>query len=521
MIKHYNLRLLAFMCIVTTLGFVSSCEKKNDVEDDRVALHSFGPTGAMHGDTIKFIGRNLNKVTAVNFTGATVEQSAFIQQTYEVILVKVPQQAEMGYVTLKTPDGDIISKTRFNLNVPVSITSVTTEARPGANITIRGEFLNWVQSVTFTRNIVVDTFVSRSLTELVLKVPENAQTGTLMLSTGGTEPMEIITENNLVVTLPVATGISPNPIKHADNLTITGTNLDLAKGIIFTGVPAAVTSFVSQTPTQLVVKVPGGARQGKVTLVAASGVTTETTAQLTMILPAVTAITPNPVAQEGTVTITGSNLNLVNAIGFTGVANKVTTFVSQSPTQIVVNVPKGALKGKLTLSIVNSTVVVESTQVLDLLGGLAPLVDFAAAAAIYTDGLKNGFENWSYTDVKEFNSTANVRQGTMSVRGGYGTLDNTKLYQGLTFHHNDGISTTGYTMLEFSVFGEPGTGGKKLNMVINGNYTNPPQVTIVEGEWSTFQVPLSTLGNPNPLKELVLQSAGWYGVIHVDHVGLR
>jgi hypothetical protein len=520
MIKHYNLRLLSLICIVMTLGFISSCEKKNDADNGVVALHSFGPTGAMHGDTIKFLGTNLNKVTAINFTGATVEQSAFIQQTYELILVKVPAQAEMGYVTLKTPDGDIVTKTRFNLNVPVSITSVTTEARPGQNITIKGQFLNWVNSVTFTRNIVVDTFVSRSLTELVVKVPEKAQTGTLMLSTGGTEPMEIITENSLIVTLPVATGISPNPIKHADNLTITGTNLDLAKGIIFTGVPAAVTAFVSQTPTQIVVKVPGGARLGKLTLVAASGVTTETSAQLAMILPAVTGITPNPVAQEGTITITGTNLNLVSSVGFTGVANKVTAFVSQSPTQIVVNVPKGALKGKLTLGVVNSTVVVESDQVLDLLGGLPPLADFSSTGAIYTDALHNGFQNWSYADVKDFSSTANVRQGAMSIKGGYGTVK-PELYQGLTFHHNTGISTTGYTTLEFSVFGEAGTGGKKLNMVINGNYTNPPQVTIVQGEWSTFSVPLSTLGSPNPLTELVLQAAGWSGVIHVDHVGLR
>jgi len=63
-----------------------------------------------------------------------------------------------------------------------------------------------------------------------------------------------------------------------------------------------------------------------------------------------------------------------------------------------------------------------------------------------------------------------------------------------------------------------------LSVVVNGNYSTPPQVTIVEGEWTTFNVPLSSLGNPAPaavINEIVLQSAGWTGTIHIDHVGFR
>jgi hypothetical protein len=75
--------------------------------------------------------------------------------------------------------------------------------------------------------------------------------------------------------------------------------------------------------------------------------------------------------------------------------------------------------------------------------------------------------------------------------------------------------------LEFSVFGTTGTGGKNLNVVVNSGYTNPPQVTIIEGEWSTFTVNLSAVGSPANLTEVVFQSAGWSGVIFIDHVGLR
>ncbi|RYE28899.1 MAG: hypothetical protein EOP42_15685, partial [Sphingobacteriaceae bacterium] len=68
---------------------------------------------------------------------------------------------------------------------------------------------------------------------------------------------------------PFATGITPNPVKHAQNLTITGKDLDLTKKLIFPGVSTPVTAFVSQSATQLVVQVPGAATKGKLIFEAA------------------------------------------------------------------------------------------------------------------------------------------------------------------------------------------------------------------------------------------------------------
>jgi hypothetical protein len=58
----HNIQLLSLICILITVGFLTSCEKDQDANSSRVELISFGPSGVKHGDQIKFLGRNLDKV---------------------------------------------------------------------------------------------------------------------------------------------------------------------------------------------------------------------------------------------------------------------------------------------------------------------------------------------------------------------------------------------------------------------------------------------------------------------------
>ena len=305
MIKLFSFRLPALMLFVLSVGLVTSCDKDDDeVSSDKIQLNSFGPTGAKHGDTLRFIGLNLNRVTAIQFTGpnATVNQTDFKEQTSELIRLVVPQSAEKGYVTLKTPEGDIVTKTQFNLDVLTTVTSITAQARPGTNVTINGNYLNWVDRVIFSRDKVVQTFVSKTMTQIVLKVPDDAETGPLILHYTGTDSNYVQTADTLKVVLPITTSMSPNPVKPLTNVTITGTDLDLAKKVIFDGVTTPVTTFVSQSATQLVVKVPDAAKKGKLTLEAASGVKTTSSNDLDIVLPVITSLAPNPINLAGTFT---------------------------------------------------------------------------------------------------------------------------------------------------------------------------------------------------------------------------
>ncbi|MFN4313104.1 MAG: IPT/TIG domain-containing protein [Chitinophagaceae bacterium] len=515
-----SLHPLLLMLLLLTGGVIwSSCEKDDEKESSLVELLNFGPTGARHGDTIRFFGRNLDQVTSIQFsgTGAAVEKSDFKVHTPELILLLVPSSAEEGLVTLKTTQGDIVSKTRFNLNVLTTITSMTSAARPGANITINGTYLNWIKRVTFADDKLVETFVSQSFDQLVITVPADAKTGPLILAYGGTDSSDFETDEPLEVILPQATAISPNPIKHQENLTITGTDLDLTTKLYFTGVSTPVTSFVSQTATQLVVQVPAGATKGALTLEAASAVQTTTGDELVLTLPNVTGMAPNPVDPGANLILTGTDLDLVTSIGFENAA-PVTSFVSQSATQIEVTVPMGVLRGQLTLGVLNSTVTVKSADVLEITGSAPPPT---VALPFYDDAVTS---NWTSTGwigggwggTADYNNGSPVRAGSKSIRidysGGYGS----PVQLG-----GASVNMSSYTHFKLSIYGAPGSGGKRINLGINANdaYT----ITIVEGEWTDYAIPISTLTGASVLNEIwVKEYSGTGGfTIYVDAMGLN
>jgi hypothetical protein len=281
----FNIHLLWMTGIILSIGLAtSSCQKDDSaVNNGMVELLSFGPSGVKLGDQITFIGKNLDKVTTIVLKGDSVQSASFVSQSADNIVIIVPQKTERGAITLRTAQGNIVSKTVLDLLVPVTITSITPSVRPGDNITIAGNYLNWVSEVWFTKDLVVKTFVSKSMTQLVVKVPVEAQSGPLVINTGGVKPLSITSDKDLIVTLPAITSFDPIPVDIGANLTITGTNLDLTKQVIVKGAAAPITSFVSQTATQLVFKVPPLTSKGQITLVAYSGINIVSTTKLLIV----------------------------------------------------------------------------------------------------------------------------------------------------------------------------------------------------------------------------------------------
>jgi hypothetical protein len=395
-IFNHTKRLLTFSIILMLgAGFLTSCD--DDEEEKKVVLLSFGPSGVHHGDKIKFVGQNLNKVTSIVLPGVqgTVEVSSgeFVSQSSTLIELVVPAEAQAGKVILKSPSGDIESKTMLSFEVPVTVTSITGEAKPGTNITISGDKVNWIEVVVFNDGLVVTEFVSKSLTELVVTVPMEAQTGFLFFGSGGTEPLAFVSEEPLTVTLPAVTSIAPSALKHTEILTVTGTDLDLVTSIIFVGgTEIAQSGFISQNETEIVIEVPATALKGKLTLKQASPVNVITEDELTVILPVGTSVSPTPAKPgEDEITITGTDLDLITKIMLPGAGEVPSaSFTAHSATQIKLNLPATATQGAIEYVTIH-----DFSAPLGVILKLPPTGSFPVLDYyIYKDGLQNGWQGW-------------------------------------------------------------------------------------------------------------------------------
>lgn len=507
----FNTRLISKLCLVFLMIFAASCEKDDNLlSTTKAELLSYGPAGVKHGEDIRFIGRNLDKVTDIEFKGATVPKANFKQHTSELIVLTVPATAERGVVTLKTSQGDIVSKAPIDFDVPFTVTSFSETARPGGTITIKGEFVNWITSVEFSKGTADTNFVSKSLNEIVVKVPMDAQTGKLIFWGAGTEPVNIESETDLVVTLPSVSAITTTPIRPEGNLTIAGLDLDLVKGVKINGVSSVITDFVSHTPTQIVVKLPKEARAGKISLRAHSDVMVESSTEMNVLLPAITSFSPNPIDRGSNVTIVGTNLDLVQGILFKGIEAPVTEYVSRSLTQIVVKFPLTANRGVIALTTV-SGVNVESATAIAIVGDVLPLDP--VKYAFYEDDYQNNWQNWGWGNTNDPANTDFVRDGDKSLKA---TFSNS---WGAIKFANSEVSTAGYTELTFAIYGGVGTDGKVLSVVPSGSSTYA--AVIQEGKWVEYKVKLADIGNPAKISDIMMQETGWAGTIYLDHIGLR
>lgn len=345
-IQYSNVALLlAALSIICAGVFITSCEEEE--EDTAVILYSFGPMPIARGAELKFIGKNLDKVTAVVLPD-DIEISTFTTKTSKLLTLTVPQNAVPGYVVLKTPQGDITTKTPIGFSEPITIEGFSPATiKPGEELTITGDYLNLVGEVIFTDRVSVaeESFTSQSRTEIKLVVPATAQSGKIAVSDAGEDPIIVYSSAVLTVKLPAFTSITPNPVKAEMQLTITGTDLDLVKTVTLGG-NKNITSFVSQSATEIVLDVPEDTKDGVVTLIPASGVKVVSADELVMVVPTVT-VTPTTLKNGEEITVTGTDLDLVDRVIFGGNKQGVIND-GATETQIIVTSPDDAVSGVVT-----------------------------------------------------------------------------------------------------------------------------------------------------------------------------
>ncbi|MFM9949719.1 MAG: glycan-binding surface protein [Saprospiraceae bacterium] len=366
MLRTFNIKPWLLLSLMAVAILSDSCKKDDDDSGigTAVQLLSFGPSPALRGGNLSFIGHNLDQVSSIVLSN-NVSVSTFVTKTAELLVITVPEETVDGLVVLKTPSGDITTKTILTISEPIKLTSFSPQnARPGAVVTIEGDYLNLIKEVIFNnRKSVLDTgFISQSKTKIEVRIPDDAQTGKIVISNGMPDPILVESETDLGVVLPSVTQLSPNPVKAGTALTITGADLDLTQEVIFSG-GERVSAFTSASATELVLNVPANAKDGAIKLVAKSLVEVETSESLTMVVPTITGISPNPAKNGANVTVTGSNLDLIVRAVFGG--DKQGTLLGGSATSIQVQVPADATEGTVTfITAADKSVVSGSTLTL-------------------------------------------------------------------------------------------------------------------------------------------------------------
>ena len=365
--NRYKLSTLLKMCLVviSSLALITACEKADKLDTNQlggseVLLRSFGPCPIQRGAELRIIGANLDKVESVTLPGCGAISDIKRISTTEIRII-IPQNADPGVITLTAGNQQITSISALVFNEPITLTSITPlTAKAGDVVKIEGDYLNLIEEIIFWDDVHVlkADFISQSRQEIDVTVPQKAQTGKIIVSNGADIipdasgnvgiPIWVYSDSDLVVVLPTISKISPNPVKAGDLLTITGTNFDLVDSVVFGG-NVGTRDYIGKTATEIQVNVPENAADGDVKLLAFSGLAVSSADSLIMVVPTINSIAPNPVKNGGTLTVTGTNLDLVSSVVFGG-STTGTIATDRTATSITVSVPIDASPGAVTFN---------------------------------------------------------------------------------------------------------------------------------------------------------------------------
>lgn len=358
---------MACLVLLSSLTF-TACET-NDVDTNQyrggISLNVFGPSPVLRGGELRFLGCGLDQVASVLIPGCDAITDIQLISAEEIRVI-VPQTALPGYVTLMLRNGEsIVTKTQLTYSEPVSIESFSPESvRPGDVLTIKGEYLNLMHQVIFAENVIVSDeviaeketteatskFLKHTRNEIQVRVPEEAQSGKIILSDGAEIPNRLYSEVELQVVLPsVAEVADHNNIKPGATLTVTGENFDLVKEVRMENGEKVEFEFSAENKT-LRFTLPANAVSGFIYAVPASGVQVPV-ANIEMAKPGNFSCAVTEINAGEQITILGENLDLVSAVIFTGGGEG--EIISQSPEQLVVSVPASAQSGSVTFKMAN------------------------------------------------------------------------------------------------------------------------------------------------------------------------
>jgi len=354
--------LLSGMLLASSLTFMS-CDnddlETNPFAQSGVNLLGFGPCPLKRLDNMRVIGTQLNKVDKVLFPKGNslitdpvgYEEADFQLISSEELEVTVPDETVPGKLRLVVGTDTIVSVSNITFEEEITVDNITPTQglHAGDIITITGDYVWNIASVTFSENVEVEaeSFLVNTRKEIQVRVPVEAQSGTLSYSNGTTE---VVWDEPLEIHQAVITGMSSTELDFGDLLTIYGSDLDLVTTVKFPLLTVETPFTVNDDATELTVTVPDNTVSGKISLIQYSGLMVQT-AEITLPMAEYESIAPAVDLNVGdVVTITGKNLDRIVSVTLPGDIVLSAGGFEQDATQIRFTVPTGMGDGAVLLT---------------------------------------------------------------------------------------------------------------------------------------------------------------------------
>lgn len=300
------------------------------------------------GEEITIIGSGFGtkgEVGLVTFVGATTKE--FYAWGKTLIILKVPDGAESGKLSLSVNGVKSNAADFVVLPQVASITPIT--AKIGNEITITGSGFGNQQGTSFVTigNKNASVYNKWTSSEIKVKIPNGVTSFTVSVTVAGNKSNELDFK-----VIPDILSLTPTSAKIGDEITIKGTGFGDAQGASIVSFNSAdAVDFVSWADEEIKVKVPVGAKTGKLSVTV--NIQKSDEVDFT-VLPFISAI--NPVSAEigAEITLTGTSFGATrgtSVVSFTGA--DVSEYKSWVDTEIKVKVPVGATTGKLSVTVNN------------------------------------------------------------------------------------------------------------------------------------------------------------------------
>lgn len=379
------------LLVVALMGLSLTACSEDDLDTNQyqkgVHLNVYGPQPVMRGGQLRFLGSNLDQIAQVLIPGCEPITNIEVVKAGlpSEIRVTLPKDGpEPGLVTLITKtDEEITTKTALTYQEGIEFEAFSPESvMPGEELTIKGEYLNLVHMIEFADGVRVpeSEFTEHTRYEIKVIVPEAARTGKVglfdvdlsTLEDAGSAIYNIImtdvalnvgTPTISKVTTPRGEGIQTDEFtaKMDELFTLNGEHFGLINSIKFVpkagdvnGSVCEITDFtVSEDGKTLSFNLPAEAADGDIFLICRSGEEVPVGSLIT-IAPTECVASPTPVKAGKSLIITGKDLDVVNAVEMTGVADEISFITNPDGTKLIIeSIPETAVEGNLILRMKN------------------------------------------------------------------------------------------------------------------------------------------------------------------------